>query len=303
MVELAGKTACSGKTQLLYYLIAVGILPASISINNDDDINFNGQEAAVVLLDLSGDFSVLRLHEIISYIIKTHIPRDEIEVAFDCERLIREAFQHLHVFHPHSSESLKTTVNSLESYLLAQPFSHLSASRRVAFIVINSLSSYFWQDRLDSEDAEVDREPPDKQEGGLFIQRWRDIVTALRQTQQILECPIVATNWALGSMYSERGKPMLKPHLPNVWNSFCTVRLVVERNKVKNFGPGLSAQEALSEKGLRQEVLDSREFSCWVNWCGYEDWRDEVREAASRLRGTAFSFKILGDGIAIDSLD
>ena len=89
-----------------------------------------------------------------------------------------------------------------------------------------------------------------------------------------------------------------------MWNNFCTVKVVVERDRVPKFGPGRSAEEASKEK--RAEVGSSGEK--WLfgmgQLVGGEDWREEVREGVRGLkRGGSFSFKVTEKGIVVNDND
>lgn len=110
----------------------------------------------------------------------------------------------------------------------------------------------------------------------------------------------MATNWGLAPVISVAGHPALRPHLPSLWNSFCTVKIVVERDRVTKFGPGLSAEEAKREGVQRWEAVEKSGFSGWINWWDHEGWREEVREGIRGLKGGGrFSFWITRDGINV----
>lgn len=66
--------------------------------------------------------------------------------------------------------------------------------------------------------------------------------------------------------------------MPVVWNSFVTVQIVLERVAVPKFAPGISAQEAVAERDMRQEVVVKGKRRGWVNWWGEGRWREQVRE-------------------------
>lgn len=251
----------------------------------------------MVVLDLDNNFSVLRLQQILSSHLRSlEVPLQEEDIA----SLIRISLQHLHIFRPQSFRSLLATIESFSTYLFDIQ-SHFSANRAIGLLVLNGLSAYLWQDRLDAEEAGLIDGGMEREKNGKVVQKYRDLVVALSRAQQILECTIIATNWGLAPVQYTSGHPALRPHLPSIWTNFCTLRLVVERNTVSKLGPGMSAEEAAKEGLQRQEAVDESGFSCWVNWWGSEGWKDEVREEVnSRGRGAAFSFRIDGDGLMID---
>lgn len=300
VIEITDAAACSGKTQLLHQIISLSLLPA-----DHKDVLINGKGNAVVLLDLSGRFSILRLH----HVMHSHISSVSSTSALgmlesEISSLVSDSFTHLHIFRPQSSSSLLATLASLPSLLLSSPSIHFSANRPLGLLAINDLSAFLWQDRLDAD--EESRLPAsnhaEKANNTLFLERYRNLISSLRQIQQIFSCTIVATNWGLAPVTSVAGHPALRPHLPSLWNNFCTVKVVVERDRVSKFGPGLSAEEAKREGVQRWEAVEKSGFSGWINWWGNEGWREEVREGIRRLKsGGGFSFRVTGDGILVDN--
>ena len=298
VIEISNAAACSGKTQLLYLLVSLSLLPAK-----HKDVAINGKGSAVVLFDLSGKFSVLRLHQVmqnhVSSLCSTSslaLPKQEIT------SVVSDSFSHLHIFRPQSSSSLLATLASLPSFLLSSPSMHLSTNRCLRLLAINDLSAFLWQDRLDADEetALPVSNHAEKANSTLFLERYRSFISSLRHIQSLFSCTIVATNWGLAPVTSVTGHPALRPHLPSLWNNFCTIKIVVERNRVSKFGPGLSAEEAKMEGVQRWEAVEKSDFSGWINWWGSEGWREEVREGVRALKlGGRFSFKVTGDGIVL----
>lgn len=240
-----------------------------------------GKGHAVVLFDLSSKFSVLRLYNVmydrVSSICSTNaftLPHEEIP------SLISDSLAHLHIFRPQESSTLQATLDSIPSYLLTQHSLHVSANRPLGLVAINDLSAFLWQDRLDA-DEESDPSITTRKEkanNSLLHQRYRSLVSSLRHIQKLFSCTIVATNWGLASTTSVANHRGLRPHLPSVWDNFCTVRLIVERDRVPRFGPGMSVEEAANERQQRWGAVEQSGFSGRINWWGSENWRDEVRE-------------------------
>lgn len=289
-IEITGLSACSGKTQLLYYLVANAVLPAEL-----EGTPLGEKEQTVVVVDLSGSFSILRLRDIMTTIIAQRSSFSDDQTT---ALIIRDSLMHLHVFRPQSTSSLLATLASLSDYLLEQPSKHHSSNRVLGMLAIKDLSSFLWQDRLNAEDA-ADPAVADMNMAGnaILVQRYRDLVAHLRRIYDLFSCTIVATNWGLSPTTSMMGQPALRPHLPAVWNNFCTVKIVVERDGVSKFSPGMSVEEAKAESDQRWEAVEQNGFSAWVNWWGSEDWRDEVKEAVKRLgRGRRFTFKVTSGG-------
>ena len=263
----------------------------------------NGKGNAVVLLDLSGRFSVLRLHDVmhhyISSIGSTTVEFPEHEIS----SLVSDSFTHLHIFRPQSSSSLLATLTTLPSFLLSSPSKHYSASRRLGLLAISDLSAFLWQDRLvaDEETGLPVSNHAERASNTLFLEGYRNLIASLRHIQHLFSCTIVATNWGLAPVTSVARHPALRPHLPSLWNNFCTIKVVVERDRVSKFGPGLSAEEAKREGLQRWQAVEKSGFSGWINWWGHERWRDEVREGIGVLKGGGgFSYNVTERGVAID---
>lgn len=300
VIEITDAAACSGKTQFLYLVISLSLLPAK-----HKDVPINGKGNAVVLLDLSGRVSVLRLYDVMHNHVSstcsapsTALPEQEIT------SLISDSLTHLHIFRPQSSSSLLATLASLQSFLLSQPSTHFSANRPLGLLAINDLSAFLWQDRLEADEKTGLRlsNHAEKANNTLFLQRYRSLISSLRHIQHVFSsCTIVATNWGLAPITSKAGHLPLRPHLPSVWNHFCTVKIVVERDRVSKFGPGLSAEEAKREGVQRWQAVKKSGFSGWINWWGHEEWREETMEALRGLENEGgFSFRVTGDGIIVD---
>ena len=298
MVEIAGATACSGKTQLLYHLVSLSLLPPKIH-----DVALGGKSHAVVLFDLSSRFSVLRLNDLMySHVSSNYSTSAGALPDQEISSLILDSLIHLHIFRPQSSSSLLAALGSLSAYLLAQPPNHLSANRPLGLLAINELSAFLWQDRLDGdEDASFSMtNAGERANSGVFLYRYRAVVSSLRHIQQSFSCTIVATNWGLAPVSSMTGQPALRPHLPSVWNNFCTVKLVVERDRISKFGPGMSVEEARREGSQRWEAVEKSGFSVWINWACSDGWREEVREGVRGLeRGGGYSFRVNRNGLLI----
>ena len=218
--------------------------------------------------------------------------------------LVSDSLAHLLVFHPQSSSALSATLTSLPSFLLASRSTHFSANRSLGLLAINDLSAFLWQDRLDADEETSfpASNHAEKANNALFLERHRDLVSSLRHIQQLFSCTIVATNWGLAPITSIAGHLALRPHLPSPWNNFCTVKVVVERDRVSKFGPRLSAEEARREGTQRWEAVEKSGFSGSINWWGSEGWREEVREGIKGLKnGGRFCFMVRGDGVSVSS--
>ena len=300
VIEFTGATACSGKTQLLSYLIATAILPARF-----EGVSLKGRNQAVVLFDLSGKFSILRLRDLLHGFITSRLTGENARISKDkIASLISDSLLHLHVFRPQSTPSFLTTLALLPDYLLTLPSTHYSSNRSLGLLAINNISAFYWQDRLEAEDSALlpTANKPTPSKDNLYTQNYRQLVFYLRNLHDRFSCTIIATNWGLSSKTKVMGQPALRPHLPGVWNGFVTLRIVVEREKVNNFNPGMSMEEAGGENEQRWEAVRKSRFMGWVDCSGSEGWREEVRSELKRLEeGGKFVFQVTTDELIFDA--
>jgi len=297
VIELTSASPCSGTTHLLYYIIAVSILPGVYN-----DIRLQGKSGAVVVLDALGHFDVLRLRQVMRHYIHDRVPAAAAEAPLsklleeDIDSLIRSSLQHVHVFRPQSSASLITTIQNLPSYLLDSG-QHFSSGRVLQGVLLDGVSAFVWQDRMDNDIQRIESNHNDA--SNAFVKRYQELVTSLRAVQQLFDCVIVATNWGLSPMISTSAPLAFRPRLPSIWSSFCTLKLVVERVSVTKFREGLSGEAAWREAKARQEVVEKGRFSGWVNWWGCEEWSGGVRDGLE-AEGEGFTLRITGDGVEVD---
>lgn len=295
VLEITSVSHCSGKTQLLYLIITVALLPKFYN-----DIPLNGKSSAIILLDLSSKFSILRLRDVItSYIISCvsackSIALPSVEISF----LVQTSLVHLHVFRPQSSLSLLTTISSLPSYFFSQSALHQSSGRKISSLVLNDLGAFIWQDRLPCADSTTVINEQSSDES--LVQNYRLLVSSLKSIQSTFSCLIIATSSSLSTPYNLSGNHLaLRRQTPAIWNNFCTTHIVIERINVPKFGPGISAQEAEYERAKRQEVVKRGERRGWINWRDSEGWREEVKEGLQKWErecGLRFS---VGEGVEI----
>jgi len=300
-VELTGATPSSGRTQLLHHIIAAAILPRAYN-----GTSLGGKEAAVALFDLSTNYSVLRLGTILEARIGEAFSAADSNLHV-CETLVHESLQHLHIFRPQSHESFIITFAALSDYFLSDTTSRYSVNRPLGAIVIHNLSAFFWQDRQDVEvQKDAALEEPDipvlDPKNSLFLSRYRSLVSTLREAHISFDCPIIATDWALANPVYNSDGSSLRPHLPGIWTNFRTVNIVLQRQSVKKFGPGMSVEEVLAEKEQRQEAVDRSGFFGWVNWWDSEGWKEGVKIAVRALgKQGGLKYSISEQGVAFEA--
>lgn len=223
IIEITSPGSGGGKSQLVYYLIAISILPSVFN-----GVKLGGRDAAVVLLDTDGRFDITRVYEIANGLIRhslrahtstspaaaaaaTTSASDTGDIAISTSQisiLIRDSLQHIHIFRPQTSSSLLSTLKSLDDYLLNNiPHQqHRSSTRPLSAVFLDSASAFYWTDRLRDEVArtqEISRDPKaiqqDRETRKTFYINilYQDIATELRRIQAIFECAVVYTTWGI----------------------------------------------------------------------------------------------------------
>ncbi|KAI4092479.1 MAG: hypothetical protein LQ339_007918 [Xanthoria mediterranea] len=307
VLELVGSSPCSGKTQLLYYLIARLLLPST-----HEELRIGGKNTAVILFDLSNSFSLLRLRDIILGSIRAHNP-PSLANKDTLNTIIHTSLTHLHIFRPQSSSSFLSTLQSLQNYIL-NIHAHISANRPVGAIALHSIDAFLHQDRLDDADAATLHSPTTNSPAAAAAaanlqpyQRFRDLVSHLRTLQLTFSTPIIATSSALASLSYQRlsdghSVPLLPSHLPAVWRNYVSVRLICQRETIRKFQHGVSVQEVAGrEAALRREAVEKGRFVAMVDWSESEGWREDVRGRVGAMRGDGegIGFRVLGEGVFV----
>ncbi|KKK18967.1 hypothetical protein AOCH_006346 [Aspergillus ochraceoroseus] len=330
VLEISSTSSAAGKSQLIYYLTALAVLPPKYS-----GIILGGHAAAVVFIDADGRFDAERLRNIARGIVEDKlrkkpettpvgdIPGRTVNPTMDqcLEALLLASLQHVHVFRPQSSLALLYTLQSLDTYLLDLS-RHVSANRRVHSIIVDSATAFYWQDKLQDEVArtedigrpidELERERRE-QKSFYLADMYADLVTALKRVQRLFDCAIIYTSTSLaGKSVGKPGAPLdaynpldtvlpnmvsFRSSLPPPWGLFPTLRLVVQRDMVRPFPPTMSIRDAQKDAQMRHEVVMQGKFVGSVNGWGREDWPRRVLEGVKRLDGGQFVFQVGRDGV------
>lgn len=326
VLEISSSVSGAGKTQLLYHLTALSVLP-----RQHDDIWVGGHEAAVVYIDADDRFDAERLRTVTRGVLQkaqqsaagesvgeNAAPKSLADD--DLEPLVTSSLQHVHVFRPQLSSALLATLSSLDAYLY-DLLCHHSASRPLQMIAIDSATAFFWQDRLRDEvartedigrpRAEIDQEREEKQSFYLS-DLYAEIVKELKRLQDRFMCAVVYTTTVTGGRPPSTNKsglgpydqtpsrtPSLRPALPAPWGTFPTLRLVVHRDTVRPFAPAMSAHDARRDAPMRQGIVRQGKFSAWVNAWGRDDWPRRVVDGVDFHNGGCFSFYVRETGVEI----
>ncbi|ERF68891.1 hypothetical protein EPUS_04543 [Endocarpon pusillum Z07020] len=283
IIELTSSLPASGKTNLLYWITALAVLPS----------NHGGQGTAVVWFDNDGRFSAARLREVVVGTVPSPTANEgSIGGEDDRESLVLDALNHVHVFRPQSSRHLIETLDSLPSYLL-DATAHQSMSRRLGLLVLDSASAFYWQDRYDSETARFQHpdQPRDKPS------RTAEVITKLRDLQKEFDCAIA---YSTSSAFTTMTKPALlstsDPAAPqeswsaSAWTRFANLTLNLSRVIVPRFPSHMSLKECLRNQEKRQDAVAMVKFLAEVDRHGSETWTAGVKEEWKKMEA-ASSFR------------
>ncbi|KAH8424360.1 putative Rad51 family DNA repair protein [Aspergillus melleus] len=209
VLEISSTSSAAGKSQLLYYLAAMAVLPAMFAGQR-----LGGHESAIVFFDTDGRFEADRLRTIARGIVHDRFPQcfglePHSESAPspsnpDLESILSSSLQHVHVFRPETSSALLATLHHLETYLFDLP-RHFSSSRPLHAIFIDSAGAFFWQDKLHDEVArteEIGRPHAEIERDRALLQSfyladlYAEIVARLKELQTLFSCAVVYTSTA-----------------------------------------------------------------------------------------------------------
>lgn len=299
VVEFVSVGSGAGKTHLLYCVAASCTLP----------VGRGGKGAAVVVFDNDGRFDALRL----ARIMKSRIRSCGVEVTeVEVEDIARDALRHVHIYRPQSSGSMIEMLEAVPEYLM-EFGSHYSADRSLRAILVDSMSAFYWQDRM-AESI------PGGEELG-FQETYQAIVHHLKKASAAFGAFIVVTNWGLHLKDRNRGTSgspgaisagagpeptpsggnehvqMFRSHLPQPWTKFVDVNFVVERDVIAPFSRGASVVEALSRNEAREKQVNKNGFTGWVS---FQDLEPDAQNALKGKDGM-FHYSITPDEITFSS--
>ncbi|KAL4809901.1 hypothetical protein BDV18DRAFT_156277 [Aspergillus unguis] len=315
VLEISSTSSAAGKSQILHYLVAIAVLPAEFN-----GVSLGGLGSAAVFIDNDGRFDAERLRTVARRIVHDKLQEEARTLHDPIEAMLFECLQHVHVFRPQSSSALLATLQSLDTYLLNLT-RHVSTHRPLQAIFIDSATAFFWQDKLQDEiartedigrsAAEIEHERRQKKSFHLS-DLYADLVASLKQLQHIFDCAVVYTATSFHGRASQgpimpygsynpldfavKG-PAFRSPLPPPWGLFPTLRLVLQREVIRPFPPGITVPEAQRDAPMRQEVVMRGEFTASVNTWGREDWPRSMLEELKRHGGGQFTFNISARGV------
>jgi len=295
IIEISSSRSASGKTNLLYYLTSIAILPPECG----------GKGSAVVWIDADGRFSASRLMQIaLHYLCSSSIG------STDQERFstAREALKHVHTFQPQSSSKLVSILQHLDRYLLDST-GHLSSYRWLGLMVLDSATAFYWPDRFDADVARLEAVPgPDNTtpaaSGEQRPSKTAETIMLLKQLQARFECSVLFTTQATVASVSHPQRPQNKasarmapeePGPQNPWTAFATLTLSMARLHVPPFASSMTMDECVQERQKRMEVLAQGRFGVHI------DWRKTPGETRGGVGQETFVLTVTREGVDIET--
>ena len=284
VVEVVGAAPGSGRTRLLYEVAAQCLLPP----DGPDSRNAPSLAVAgsVIWIDAGSRFS---LSAFISTMSRTATSSAHPLSTTDPETLqqLQSILGRLHVFRPQSADALVATIQGLKSQLSTLD-SQFSQSCPLNAIIISDISAFYWQERAEDEDAQMESnnlQGAEQQQRGM-LQRWRVMVAALRELQARFGCIVALSNVALFAPRRGSDGPVVKPHLPGIWNGFVTVRALLWKEPGRKIRRGMSVEEALLEARARQQQGTTVTSAGRMAWVERVEMGQSTGVDESRPRGT-----------------
>ena len=243
-------------------------------------------------LDADLTFSVLRL----SAIIKDKLLRARPDLSqSEVEALAYQALQHVHTFRPQSSLQVLETLLDLPNYLLFR-CTHYSDPHRLACIILDSTTSFFWQDRLDASTATASKPAANAQSSPSPAQQ---IAKHLQSLQRRFDCAILYTTNARNGGSGSSNQIHLLQSLQRYVKASLTLSL--SRQSTHQFPPHLSLQQCLSDQPQRLTAMQNGKFTASRARGERGGDTDLLRERLDRVGEKAVvNFWIKADGVGIE---
>lgn len=263
VIEIQGPSA-SGKTFLTYEIAMNCIMPRElhlVTVEHDGTRSTSlrsvgGWCGGAVILDCDGRWSVRDVAQKLRSRLGLYHPQ-AISTSPSLDQLVDDCMNRLHVFRPTSTLSLACTLLHLASYHAEQMI-----NQDMALLVIDSISTFFWQDRFASEGFTNYRVP--KEGDFKDVEHPLNHVLIAIQKLRLDFGPVVAlTNWGLSLAHPTVGSedsdfPLYRQHL----NPFPSPFELPPRKLTKSHVyPPISRHITIFHK--QNESADSVKISKW----------------------------------------
>ena len=309
-IEITSDKPGSGKTHLLYHIIAVAILPLHFN-----GVLLHGKDSTIVFLDTDLRFDICRLSQVIrSYIIQRaavdgaarsgDVPYRQDRIASnDIDKLIAEVVKHVHVIQQWSMDGLLENLEKLPHYLLMNS-NHYSAKRHLHAILIDSVSAFYWESRMENN---VKGNCATLDTGMSYTKTsYMKLARLLRRLQASFACMVVTTSWSYRHFNPTHAvtpeSQSWKSILPNSWSRLPIVRIAVEHQAPASSQLHLRdldhAAAVVSNSLKIQKDLARTNFAASLDESYFEDLDDHALNDLRQTRGApSFMFTITKTGL------
>lgn len=271
--------------------------------------HIGGKHSTAVYLDCAGTFSITRLVTIMEAYVaaasrREHNLADSAPALSegDLRTMINCALPHLHVFSPQSMMATTDTIESLRDYLYNSA-RHSSMHRRVHSIMLDSATSFYWADRHDTDMANLPHRAESgggQASGSKSESGYPRLRSALARATQELSCPVIYTVNNLFHKTAPLEPRVVHSSLPRSWQTFPTLRLLMQRNEVRGLPVAISAEEAAREAKARNEAVSQGLFTLTVNEADSTEWSADIRSALQRIGDWKIVVRITESGVFLE---
>ncbi|RUS23039.1 hypothetical protein BC937DRAFT_93082 [Endogone sp. FLAS-F59071] len=284
VVDIHGP-ACSGKTAVLSFVTMTSLIPhvwdlevrnpialidnrgePTLQTPTTVSVYLGGRNASVVYIDLDGRLSVRRIYRLIRRHLERRVVERRDELFAQSQAVLDpptpevyhsftlQCLRNLHIFRPTCPVSFLATVQSLPTYFQTH------ASEHFAFVMIDSVSAFYWQDRAEDSPSSF------TSISSAANLHARHITAHLIHLARRWACCVLTTSWNLTIFSSATlARPPSYPpeltyrpsSLPPAWARFADYRFVIARQNLQQYG---AIASGTLEK-LRDEENDIDEYS------------------------------------------
>jgi hypothetical protein len=265
--------------------------------------NHRTQPTTIALISTS-PVNIPRLTQLLFQALLTSSPHLHFPNAQD---LIHKALSHIHIFQPSSLSSLIATISSLPTYFLDPK--NGSAERRLGAIIIDSASTFFWEDKVSAVTGQGQGQTQGQS-------KYPALASTLKRTSTALQSPIIfttenisatsaisatttstsASTTASGPSATSTDTIAIRPQLPPPFPTLPTLRLIISRHTIQSFSKDMDAETAIKHAEAREKAVRDAGFVVRVNKWGSDGQRE--RQGS----GDSVGFEVVMDGKGVTML-
>uniref|UniRef100_A0A8D2IGR3 X-ray repair cross complementing 2 n=1 Tax=Varanus komodoensis TaxID=61221 RepID=A0A8D2IGR3_VARKO len=233
IVEFHGPEG-TGKTEMLYHLIARCILPKS----------GGGLEVGLLFIDTDFHFDMLRLVTIL-----------ERRLSQGTEEMIKQCLRRFFLANCNSSSQLLLTLYSLENMFCSHP--------SLCLLIIDSISAFYWIDRVNGGEN-LSLQEANLRKCAQFLEKLvREHHLVLFATTQTIMQKSLNTVEDLGKHHNDTDIDY-RPYLCKSWQQLITHRIFFS----KECHPGTTKEFSITACHIRNNNIVKRSFS--ITECGVQ---------------------------------